>query len=118
MPAYSTVTLWRRTNASFSALYAQAREDQADHEVDEIKAIADANPATVPVYDSNGNVVEVKIDTAFEAWRKTRIDVRKFRAAKMRPRVYGDKLEIDATVRSGDAIVERLARARDGTAAE
>lgn len=93
--------------------YARAKMAGCAKHAEAILDIADESPKVVPVQDSDGNVVELKADSAFEAWRKTRIDARKWTLAKLLPKVYGDKLELDATVRSGDAIIERLARARD-----
>ncbi len=76
MPGYSTVTAWLRQDGSGErqAMYAQAREAQADYLADEIVAIADGagDPARV----------------------RNRVDARKWVAAKLRPRVYGDKLAL------------------------
>lgn len=91
--------------------YARAKRLACEAKADEIEAIADQNPKLVEITDADGNVVEVKVDTAFETWRKTRIDARKWNLSKLVPKVYGDKLELDAKVSVGDVIVERLARA-------
>lgn len=111
MPSVPTVFSWLASRPDFAKQYARAREEQADVYADEIAEIADANPETVPVYDREGQLIEVKIDTAFEAWRKTRIDARKWIASKLKPKKYGDKLELDARVNVGDAVAERVARA-------
>lgn len=97
--------------------YARAKARGCEAHAAEIVEIADQDPKTVEIKDADGNVIEVKIDTAFEAWRKTRIDARKWTLSKLLPKVYGDKMELDAKVSVGDAIVERLARARGEKAA-
>jgi hypothetical protein len=107
MPGYATVTQWRREKPEFAAMYAQARADQADGEVDEMRALADAEPEMI-----RGELGGTRIDPAWVAMQKNRIDVRKWRASKFRPKVYGEKLEVDATVSVGDAIIDRLTRAR------
>jgi hypothetical protein len=94
LPDVVTVYRWIAAYEDFRNMYARAREDQADTLADEIADIADENPRAVPVYGREGELVEIKIDTAFEAWRKTRIDARKWSAAKLKPRKYGEKLEL------------------------
>ena len=75
-PGYATITTWLRTDkgGERQAMYAQAREAQADYLADEIVEIADGagDPAQV----------------------RNRVDARKWVAAKLRPRVYGDKLAL------------------------
>lgn len=79
MPAYSVVTGWRAQDEEFSTNYARAREDQADFHADEIVDIADTEP--------DPNLARV------------RIDARKWKAARMKPKVYGDRLNLDGDVR-------------------
>ena len=98
MPNVATVYRWLQSNETFREMYTRAREDQADTHADEIVAIADENPETVPVYDKDGNLIEVKIDTAFMAWQKNRMEARKWNAAKLKPRKYGER-----TILAGDA---------------
>lgn len=74
-PAYSVVTEWRNEDDAFAAKYARAREDQADFIADEVTDIADNEP------DSNK--------------ARVMIDARKWKAGKLRPKVYGDKLSLD-----------------------
>jgi hypothetical protein len=74
MPSYSTVMLWKQIYPDFSDMYARAREDQADFIADETLQIADsATPDDVNV-------------------ARLRVDARKWKAAKMRPKVYGEKV--------------------------
>lgn len=79
MPHRDTVREWLLQNAEFSAKYARAREEQADLFADEIVEIADA----------------VFADSAEVAKAKLQIDARKWKASKMLPKKYGDKLEVD-----------------------
>jgi hypothetical protein len=75
MPAASTVYAWLGQYPEFSAQYARAREVQADVLADEILEIADSDP------DPNR--------------ARVMIDARKWRASKLRPKKYGDRVELD-----------------------
>lgn len=78
MPGRTTVLRWQTENWSFGAKCARAREVQADAIFDEMQEIADAaTPETVQV-------------------AKLRISTMQWRAAKLAPKRYGDKLDINA----------------------
>jgi hypothetical protein len=78
MPGKATVFRWLAENATFRDQYARAREAQADGEVDEIVDIADGE-------DGDGDVQRDRL----------RVDARKWRAAKMAPKKYGDSSTIN-----------------------
>lgn len=97
MPAKATVFRWAASNESFRDQYAKAREAQADCLFDDILEIAD---------DARNDWMERhgKDDAGWLlngdhiARSKVRIDARKWMAGKMRPKVYGDKLDIGGNV--------------------
>ena len=98
LPAQSTVYEWLLRHPVFAEQYARAREDQADTNADEILAIADEMP---PEYtDEKGRTY---LDQTFIQWQKTRIDARKWTAAKLKPRKYGDRVAVEG-VEGGAAI--------------
>jgi len=74
-PDQTTVLRWCGDNEEFRKQYAQAREAQADHYADEIVEIADSDDAP---------------DKA-----RVRIDARKWVAGKLRPKKYGEKVDVD-----------------------
>jgi len=78
-PAYSTVMEWRAEDEGFAEKYARAREDQADFLAEEIIDIADM--AT----DANLS--------------RLQIDARKWKAGKLKPKVYGDRLNLDGDLK-------------------
>ena len=81
-----TVYSWMRARPSFLTLYAQAREDRADSLGDDLQEIADAStPETVQV-------------------DRLRTDVRKFIAAKLNPRKWGDRVQAALTGADGGPI--------------
>jgi hypothetical protein len=98
MPDVRQVYRWLNSKESFRQQYAHAKEDQADTYADEIVAIADEQPELIPIYDKDGKLIEVKVDTAFIAWQKNRIDARKWTSSKLKPKKWGERQII-----SGDA---------------
>jgi hypothetical protein len=97
MPSRPTVFRWLTSNDAFRDQYARAREAQADALFDEIVDIANT-----PVmgrkekYDADGKLIESSTGDMIEH-RRLQIDARKWVAAKLRPKVYGDKLDVDLT---------------------
>lgn len=89
MPVQSTVYLWLSRFNEFSEMYTKAREDQADTLADEIQAIADQMP--MEKTDGNGNT---SFDSAYIQWMRLRVDARKWVAAKLKPRKYGDRVAL------------------------
>ena len=94
MPDRATVYRWLLEQPVFCDKYIRAREEQADTLADEIIGIADESPETVEVRDKHGAVIDVKIDSGYVAYQKQRIEARKWTAMKLKPKKYGDKLEL------------------------
>lgn len=82
LPGLNTVYKRLADDENFAKQYARARDIQADVEFDETKRIADM--ATAEDY----NVARL------------RIDARKWRASKMAPKKYGDKLAVDSNIKA------------------
>ncbi len=91
--AYVTVLDWINADRRRTELYMRAREDRGDLWADETQRIADED-CTAPVLDRDGNQVGVAVDSAAVQRNKLRVETRKWLAAKMKPRVYGDKLAV------------------------
>jgi len=97
-PAQSTVYEWLIRFPLFAEQYARAREEQADTNADEILEIADEHP---PEYtDEKGRT---SLDITYIQWQKNRIEARKWTAAKLRPKKYGDRMAVEG-VEGGAAI--------------
>lgn len=94
MPCQQTVYSWMYSHPEFLENYTRAREEQAETHADMIIDIADETPAIEEVKDKEGNVIDIKLDSSYISWQKNRIEARKWTAAKMRPKKYGDKLAI------------------------
>jgi len=98
LPAQSTVYEWLLRHPLFAEQYARAREEQADTNADEILEIADEMP---PEYtDEKGRTT---LDQTYIQWQKNRIEARKWTAAKLRPKKYGDRMAVEG-VEGGAAI--------------
>jgi hypothetical protein len=79
MPKKSTVFRWLASNQEFRDQYAMSRECQADVLADEIIDIADGKRA-----EYEGGEADVQRD-------RLAVDARKWVAAKLKAKVYGDK---------------------------
>lgn len=86
-PAESTIFIWLSMHASFSEQYARAKVYQVESLVDDILEIADD---TSNDYVENADGVLIVNHENIQR-SKLRIDTRKWLAAKLCPRLYGDK---------------------------
>jgi hypothetical protein len=94
MPSLTTVYKWLRECEDFAKNYARAREDQADTLADETLEISDdgtndwmaSNDPDNPGYKLNGEHVQRS---------KLRVDARKWAAAHLRPKKYGDLKQVE-----------------------
>lgn len=93
MPHMDTVYLWLLKHPEFSEQYTRAREEQAETLADEIVALADEEP--VQIVDDKG---VCRVDSGWVTWQRNRVDARKWVAAKLKPKKYGDRVAL-----AGDA---------------
>lgn len=96
MPSKATVFRWLASMPAFQDQYAIAREAQAETQADELTDIADE----LPPKDAFG-----KVDGGAVQHQRLRIETRKWTAAKLKPKKYGDRIGVD---HSGTVGVERL----------
>lgn len=89
MPGRSTVFRWLAANEDFAKQYALARELQGDALADDMLGVARKSAKT-------------KTEVAA---RRLLLDTMKWRAAKLRPKVYGDKLELGGTGAGGALLI-------------
>jgi len=98
MPASSTVFKWLSENAAFSEQYARAREAQADAVFDEILTIADdGRNDWMERENADGENIGWAINGEAVRRSQLRIDARKWMAGKLRPKKYGDKVDVEHT---------------------
>lgn len=101
MPNRATVFKWLNDIEGFSDQYARAREEQAETLADEIVSIADDGSNDTYV-DENGNV---RTEQDVIARSRLRIDARKWVASKLKPKKYGERLDVDANHKGSITIV-------------
>lgn len=94
MPNKATVFRWLAGNDTFRDQYARARETQADALFDEILAIADTPQIGEKRKVKEDGGVEVSTGDMIEH-RRLQVDARKWMAGKLRPKKYGDKLDVE-----------------------
>jgi len=94
LPAWSTLNKRLASDSEFSARYARAREEQADTIFDQCLDIADSQEGDI-IPGRDGEPDKVNHDAIARA--KLRIDTRKWMAGKLRPKVYGDKLDLSSS---------------------
>lgn len=95
MPDKATVFRWLANDSlkEFRDQYARARECQADSLFDEVLKIADTPMLGVKTKTNEKGEVETTEGDMIEH-RRLQVDARKWMAGKLRPKVYGDKLEL------------------------
>ncbi len=96
MPGKTTIFRWLNAFPDFRNQYARAREVQADALFDDILTIADDGQNDW-MEKRNADGENIGWMENGEALRRSqlRIEARKWMAGKLRPKVYGDKLDID-----------------------
>jgi hypothetical protein len=99
MPCKATVFRWLGLHKEFSDQYARAREEQAEALADDIVSIADnaGNPLLiddVPLLKDGEPVMYA--DASAVAHARLKVDARKWVASKLKPKKYGDKIDVDA----------------------
>ena len=83
MPSVVTVLRWLRENEAFRTLYTRAKEESADTLADEIIDLSDTElPLDEHGHVDNGAVQQLRL----------RVEARKWVAAKLKPRKYGDRV--------------------------
>jgi len=118
MPHIATVMNWLTRKPDFLEQYTRAREIQAETQFDELIDIVDQPPELSHITNNKGELVEIKFDSSYVAWMKLRVDTRKWTAARMAPKKYGeykqpeekaDPMVIDVEVENiMDAAIHRL----------
>lgn len=89
MPALSTVFRWLAGDREFQEQYARAMDARATLLAEEILEISDESSGDAVTDPETGTV---RMDAEFVARSRLRVDSRKWLAARMAPKKYGDKV--------------------------
>lgn len=104
MPSKAAVYLWLTQHKEFVDMYTRAKEDSADTLADEILEISDDarndwmqrnHGEDDPGWVANGEHIQRS---------RLRVDARKWIAAKLKPRKYGEFARTELTGEGGEAI--------------
>lgn len=90
MPSRITVHKWINDIESFANKYARAKADQADLLADQILEIADSTDGDTYI-DKEG---KEKVNHENIQRSRLRVDARKWVASKLKPKSWGDKLDV------------------------
>lgn len=93
MPSVTTVLKWLRDKPEFATQYARAKEEQADYLIEEMMDIADDGSndyMTITKGQSSYNIEDKEVTNR----SKLRVDTRKWIASKLKPKKYGDKVDV------------------------
>jgi len=104
LPTSETIREWRLDFPTFSAQYAEAKRIQADLLAEEILDISDDDTHDEMI-DDNGNV---KFNSEYVQRSRLRVDSRKWIAAKLMPKVYGDKVQNEVVMRTQEDVLKEL----------
>lgn len=100
MPSVVTVFSWFRKYPEFLNQYARAKEESADALSDEILDIADdGSNDWMEVH--KGGYTATLVDQEAVQRSKLRVETRKWIASKLKPKKYGDKVDVTS---AGEAI--------------
>lgn len=118
MPSIQTFFRWLRMYPEFNEQYAHAKQEAADAMAEDILDIADDGTNDwMEKQDASGDMVGWMLNGEHVQRSKLRIESRKWLMAKMKPRKYGDKLDMttngnDIGVTLNAQQAEQLLRAR------
>lgn len=94
MPDKSQVFKWLRTKEYFRDQYARAKQESADAMADDILDIADDGRNDWMEAERKDGSTYMVVDHEHIQRSKLRVETRKFLMAKMKPKVYGEKLDL------------------------
>lgn len=110
--AAGTVLGWVNDDLDgFQGRYLRAREIQADYHGDKVLTVLETEPAKIVITKPDG-ATETKLDPAHVAWLNNLAQGLKWHAGQMRPRVWGNKVRVDAEMRVDVGAVLDAARKR------
>lgn len=109
--SYRAMRYYMETTKEATAKYARAKEDQADFLADEMLEISDDSSSDVlrvkkVVDQETGKEIFLQEENKeFTNRSKLRVDTRKWIAARLKPKKYGDKIDVTS---NGEAITREI----------
>jgi hypothetical protein len=104
MPSVQTVLKWlREDKGGFVAQYARAKEEQADFMSEEMIDIADDGTNDFMTIEKGDMSYEIENKEVTNR-SKLRVETRKWIISKLKPKKYGDKIDMELTGKNGGPI--------------
>lgn len=101
LPNEETIYRWVINIEDFSKKYRLAREMQQERHLDELIEIADDPPPLTPMGTTDSGAVQ---------HARLRIDTRKWAMARLSPKKYGEKLDMNHGVQPEDPLASLIRR--------
>jgi hypothetical protein len=103
LPCYRQAHRWRKDHPEFAKAYQEAVEIRTFAQAEEIIAIADEVPDQVTVITEKGDRM-TRVDTGFVQHQRNRVFARQWVAARMLPKVFGDRMAHGFLGKDGEAV--------------
>lgn len=111
-PSLRTFRYWCADDPEVIPRYDRAMYARAIRGAEQIEALADEPPRYIDSFDEDGKKLGSRVDPGWEQYRKTRIETRKWNAARLAAKKYGDRTIIsgdpDSPIEHRHAIAGRL----------
>lgn len=107
MPDHTTIKAWRKKHPQFASWYLEAKSFQSQLLVEEIDSMIDGK--VLFVVDDKGNE---RIDPPSASLLIAKINNRKWTAARLAPKIYGDKQVIEQVTTENDQLKTELSELR------
>lgn len=108
MPAMDTVFRWLREKPEFSEQYVKAKQESADALVEEMMDIADDGSNDWMVRHGKDGEESWQLNGEHVQRSRLRLDTRKWIASKLKPKKYGDKLDMNHGVQPDNPLAKLL----------
>lgn len=109
MPSAATVFGWMRKHPEFLEMYTRAKQEAADALVEEMLDISDDGTNDwMETHDKDGNDTGYKVNGEHVQRSRLRVETRKWIAAKLKPKKYGEKVDVSHGVQEGNPIMELM----------
>lgn len=106
MPSVATAFGWMRKHPEFLELYTRAKAEAADALVEEMMDICDDGTNDwMEVHDKDGECIGYKVNGEHVQRSRLRVETRKWIAAKLKPKKYGEKVDVNHGTQPGDPIL-------------
>lgn len=107
-PDRKNIYQWIKKHPEFRSMYAQAKEHQIEVIVNEILEIADDTSKDTIIKTNKDGVEYETCNSEYINRSRLRVDTRKWLAAKLCPRLYGDMAGKNEVSQDAKSLVERI----------